>query len=68
MAETIFDKIAPIVLRAIFNLRNVRRAPGQSGVLPKFTQMILDQPQTWFVNGESGLTPWPTRMMIQYDA
>ncbi|EJU01027.1 linoleate diol synthase [Dacryopinax primogenitus] len=68
MSEKIFDKTAPVVLRSIFSLRNVRRAPGQSGFLPMFTQTVLDQPQTFFINNESGLSPWPTRLMIQYDA
>ncbi|EJU01026.1 linoleate diol synthase [Dacryopinax primogenitus] len=68
MSEKTFDRLAPLILRSIFGLHNIRRAPGQSGVLPMFTQTILDQPQTFFINNESGLSPWPTRLMIQYDA
>ncbi|KZT61364.1 heme peroxidase [Calocera cornea HHB12733] len=68
MLEKIFDKTSPIVLRQIFTLRNLRRAPGTSGVLPMFTQTIRDQPQTWFIDNLSNLSPWPTGLMIQYDA
>ncbi|KZT61366.1 heme peroxidase [Calocera cornea HHB12733] len=68
MTETIFDKTSPVILRQIFNLRNLRRAPGTSGVLPMFTQTIRDQPQTWFIDNKSNLSPWPTGLMLQYDA
>ncbi|KZP00813.1 heme peroxidase [Calocera viscosa TUFC12733] len=68
MNEKIFDKTSAVILRQIFNLRNVHRAPGTSGILPKFEQLVMGQPQTFFINNLSGLTPWPTGLMLQYDA
>jgi len=58
----------PEVLRSIFSLKNVRRAPGQSGILNRFVQDLHGTPQHMYINAKGTVTPWPATMVLQYDA
>ncbi|QRV95471.1 heme peroxidase [Ceratobasidium sp. AG-Ba] len=54
-------------LRAVFELKNIRRAPGQSGVLRGFKDPQDPTSEFCFLNSHSVITPFPTSLTLQYD-
>jgi len=61
------EQTMPAVLRSIFKLKNVRRAPGISGRLQSFKQNLHGTQQTMYLSSKGTVTPWPGSMVIQYD-
>ncbi|EKM53767.1 uncharacterized protein PHACADRAFT_260261 [Phanerochaete carnosa HHB-10118-sp] len=61
------SKIVAEVLRAVFSFPNVRRAPGQSGVLKRFKPDTIKTSSWMYLNHEQLPSPWATSMIIQYD-
>ncbi|KAG8842829.1 hypothetical protein FRB96_004714 [Tulasnella sp. 330] len=58
----------PRVIRSVFSLKNVRRAPGQSGKLNRFDQTLFGStPASLFMDSQADVTPWPPSMMLVYD-
>ncbi|KAG2157761.1 heme peroxidase [Suillus bovinus] len=56
------------VLRAVVSLENVRRGPGQSGKLTRFSDSALPVLHYAYLNEKMLQSPWPTSMVINYDA
>lgn len=56
------------VLRAVLALENVRRGPGQSGKLARFSDGALPVLHYAYLNEKMLQSPWPTSMVINYDA
>jgi cytochrome P450 len=64
--DFMFKSIAS-VMKVIFGLKNVRRAPGSSGALRRYAREINGTKQWFYLDGEQNLTSWPTSTLIQYD-
>ncbi|KAF4610857.1 hypothetical protein D9613_007045 [Agrocybe pediades] len=60
-------KIISQVLRAVFELNNVRRAPGQSGVLNRFKNPDRPEVANTYLNNAQLMSEWPTSMSILFD-
>lgn len=60
-------KTMPQVIRAVFSLKNIRRAPGRPGQLKRFTVDWHGAPRKLYVNSKGAITPWPESLVIQYD-
>ncbi|CAE6468800.1 unnamed protein product [Rhizoctonia solani] len=67
MGDQFTERTMPAVIKSIFKLKNIRRAPGESGKLRSFTQDLHGTKQTMFLNARGLVTPWPASMIIQYD-
>ncbi|KAF8677681.1 heme peroxidase [Rhizoctonia solani] len=67
MGDQFTERTMPAVIKSIFKLKNIRRAPGESGKLRSFTQDLHGTKQTMFINARGLVTPWPASMVIQYD-
>ncbi|CEL56219.1 prostaglandin-endoperoxide synthase 2 [Rhizoctonia solani AG-1 IB] len=67
MGDQFTERTMPAVIKSIFKLKNIRRAPGESGKLRSFTQDLHGTKQTMFLNAKGLVTPWPASMTIQYD-
>jgi len=53
------------VLKLIFSLKNIRRAPGPSGKLRRYAQ-DLHGTSTWFyIDQKQKASVWPTSMLLQ---
>ncbi|PPQ98253.1 hypothetical protein CVT26_003424 [Gymnopilus dilepis] len=67
LGEGLTVKIISEVLRAVFEFNNVRRAPNQSGVLPRFK--VHNRPELCYAyfNSSQVITEFPTSMSIQFD-
>lgn len=68
LGETLTIKITAEVLRAIYAYKNVRRAPGTSGKLKRFTERSHPQYHYAYLDRDYFISPWPTSLTIQYDA
>ncbi|KAG8750070.1 hypothetical protein FRC12_013089 [Ceratobasidium sp. 428] len=65
MGAQFTEQTMPAVLRSIFKLKNVRRAPGISGRLQSFKQDIHGTQQTMYLSSKGMISPWPGSMVIQ---
>ncbi|CAE7179209.1 unnamed protein product [Rhizoctonia solani] len=65
MGDQFTERTMPAVIKSIFKLKNVRRAPGESGKLRSFTQDLHGTKQTMFLSATGLVTPWPASMIIQ---
>jgi len=63
---TFFEATAPQVLRAIFSLKHLSRAPGDSGVLNRAIQHPRGDVEYAYVDFQGQITPWPASMAVQY--
>lgn len=53
------------ILKAVFSLKNIRRAPGPSGKLRRYAQ-DLHGTRTWFyIDQKQKASVWPTSMLLQ---
>ncbi|KAG6919504.1 hypothetical protein DXG01_005094 [Tephrocybe rancida] len=68
LGEKLTIKILSEVLRAVFSYDNVRRAPGQSGVLARFKEHSRPELAYAYIDHTSFSSPWPTSLSILYDA
>ncbi|KAG1767154.1 heme peroxidase [Suillus placidus] len=55
------------VLRAVVSLDNVRRGPGQSGKLVRFSDTALPILHYAYLNEKMLHSPWPNSMVVNYD-
>ncbi|KAH7335533.1 heme peroxidase [Rhizoctonia solani] len=67
MGDQFTERTMPAVIKSIFKLKNIRRAPGESGKLRSFTQDLHGTKQTMFLSATGVVTPWPASMTIQFD-
>ncbi|EDR13977.1 linoleate diol synthase [Laccaria bicolor S238N-H82] len=66
LGEHLTVKVMGEVLRAVFDLNNVSRAPGQSGVLKRFKVHTRPECRYGYLNHSQIAYEWPTSMAIQY--
>ncbi|KZS87971.1 heme peroxidase [Sistotremastrum niveocremeum HHB9708] len=58
----------PEVLRAVFSLPNVRRAPGSKGKIQRFDEVLEGNTLAgMFMDDKGGVRPWPVSMVLEYD-
>lgn len=55
------------MVREVFKLKNVRRAPGSSG-LCRFNTLFNETEIPTYINATGVLVPYPVSMAIVYDA
>ncbi|KAJ6585690.1 heme peroxidase [Mycena capillaripes] len=54
-------------LKVVFKLKNVRRAPGDSGKLAGFKSVVNETETNVYLTPYGGTSPWPGSMFIAYD-
>lgn len=59
------NQTAAHILKIIFSLKNIRRAPGPSGQLRRYTQSLHGTPQYFYLDTKQRPTVWPTSMLLQ---
>ncbi|THH03822.1 hypothetical protein EW145_g5979 [Phellinidium pouzarii] len=62
-----FEATVPRVLRAIFMLKNIQRAPGLSGTLSRIVETKNGCPEVQYLDLKSQITPFPVSMLLQYE-
>ncbi|KAG5636744.1 hypothetical protein H0H81_007002 [Sphagnurus paluster] len=55
------------IVKAVFSLKNVRRAPGDAGKLQGFSEIIHETETDTFVQRNGTTSPWPGSLIIAYD-
>ncbi|EJD44726.1 putative linoleate diol synthase [Auricularia subglabra TFB-10046 SS5] len=55
------------VLKTVFSLKNLRRAPGQQGILKRLPRDVYGQTHYEYLDHHQKLVPWATSMVLQYD-
>jgi len=68
IGEKLTIKIMTEVLRAVFSLENVRRAPGRSGKLKRFKEHSRPELRYAYLDQHQLISAWPTSLTIQYGA
>ncbi|TFK65597.1 linoleate diol synthase [Pluteus cervinus] len=66
LGEALTIKILVQVLRALYSYDNVQRAPGDSGVLQRFTDHTQLQLNHTYLNDSQNLSPWATSLTVKY--
>ncbi|KAF9477868.1 heme peroxidase [Pholiota conissans] len=56
------------MMKVIFKLRNIRRAPGDAGQLKRIVESINETDTDFFVQRNGTISRWPGPMQIVYDA
>ncbi|KAG8679066.1 hypothetical protein FRC09_019282, partial [Ceratobasidium sp. 395] len=54
-------------VRAVFQLTNIRRGPGKSGILRRFQDSDGTTARSRYLNSKQIITPFPTTLTLQYD-
>jgi len=67
LGDDFIERTMPQVIRVVFGLKNVRRAPGQSGQLTRFMINWHGTPRPFYINSKGTVTTWPESLVIQYD-
>jgi len=67
LGENFVLTTAAHTLKTIFSLKNIRRAPGPSGQLRRYTQWLHGTPQHFYLDTKQRTTLWPTSMLLQYE-
>ena len=52
-------------VRAVFQLKNLRRGPGKSGILHRFKDSDGTTASSRYLNSKQIITPFPTTMTLQ---
>ncbi|TFK58570.1 heme peroxidase, partial [Pluteus cervinus] len=52
------------IVKVVFKLKNVRRAPGNAGRLAGFTEIINETETNVFIKPNGTLSPWPGSMVL----
>ena len=52
------------IVKAVFKLKNVRRAPGDAGKLHGFTEIIRETENDFFVQRNGKVSAWPGSIVI----
>ncbi|KAF9809341.1 hypothetical protein IEO21_07443 [Rhodonia placenta] len=58
-------KTAFTVLRTIFALKDLKRAPGSSGSLNRFADDTNGELRPVYLTSQGSVTPWPVSMLVQ---
>lgn len=61
-----YQTIAEIV-KVVFSLKNLRRAPGDAGKLQRFTENIYETETDFFVQRNGTVSLWPGSLSLVYD-
>ncbi|KAG1795206.1 heme peroxidase [Suillus plorans] len=67
LGDELASTILAEVLRAVASLENVRRGPGQSGKLTRFSDSAIPVLHYAYLNEKMLQSPWPTSMIVNYD-
>ncbi|KAF9047120.1 heme peroxidase [Hymenopellis radicata] len=67
LGDELTIKILAETLRAVFSLPGMCRGPGNSGALNRFL-VEHEELQYGYLDKEGKLTPWPSSMMVKYNA
>ena len=52
------------IVKAVFSLKNVRRAPGDAGKLKGFTDIIRETETDFYIQRNGTASPWPGSLYI----
>jgi linoleate 10R-lipoxygenase len=52
------------IVKVVFKLKNIRRAPGDAGKLARFTEIVRETETDLFVQRDGSVSPWPGSMYI----
>jgi linoleate 10R-lipoxygenase len=67
LIRSLHHQVGAHVLKAVFSLKNLRRAPGPSGTLRRYVQSHHGTPQYFYLDQKQKVSLWPTSMLLQYD-
>ncbi|KAI0079537.1 heme peroxidase [Panus rudis PR-1116 ss-1] len=56
------------IMRVVFSLPNIRRAPGPAGSMPSFTVNQLGTDNRMYLTNTGGISPWPGSLIVVYDS
>ncbi|KAG8753435.1 hypothetical protein FRC11_007438 [Ceratobasidium sp. 423] len=62
------EQFVAVILREIFKLKSIRRAPGVLGQLDGFDSDVLGTTVRSYIDDNGGISPWPTSLVVMYDA
>ncbi|TFK61373.1 heme peroxidase [Pluteus cervinus] len=65
-ADSSVQTIAEI-LKVLFKLKNLRRAPGNAGKLAKFKEVIDETETVRYIRPDGKISNWPGSMILMYD-
>jgi len=63
----LYEQTIPDLLRVVFSLKNLRRAPGQAGRLAGFIMDQLGTDNRMYITDTGNVSPWPGSMTVVYD-
>ena len=55
------------IVKTVFSLKNVRRAPGEAGKLKRFTETIHETETDVYIQRNGTVSPWPGSIFITWD-
>jgi linoleate 10R-lipoxygenase len=55
------------LIKIVFKLKNVRRAPGDAGKMPGFTEVTHDTASDWYIQRNGTAALWAGSLVIAYD-
>ncbi|KAH8111877.1 heme peroxidase [Phellopilus nigrolimitatus] len=58
----------PEIIKIIFRLPNIRRAPAPAGTCARFDQNSLGTDNRFYISNTGNMSPWPGSLQIVYDA
>ncbi|CAK5274234.1 unnamed protein product [Mycena citricolor] len=61
-----FESTVPRVVSEILRLKDLKRAPGTSGVLNRFTESVHGAAQQWYIDSKSDVVPFPQSLVVEY--
>ena len=56
------------IVKAVFQLKNLRRAPGDAGRLKRYTEIINETETDFYVQRDGKSSPWPGSMYLMVRA
>ncbi|KAG8750132.1 hypothetical protein FRC11_010733, partial [Ceratobasidium sp. 423] len=62
------EQVIPEIMRQVFGLKNLRRAPGVLGTLEGFDASLLGTKIRSYVDENGCISPWPTSLVLVYDS
>ncbi|KAG6844776.1 hypothetical protein H0H87_003894 [Tephrocybe sp. NHM501043] len=67
VGQAVTVKVLSETLRAVFSYNDLRRAPGQSGVLPRFKEHTRPELAYAYLDKTSFSSPWPSSLTVLYE-
>ncbi|KAG6852246.1 hypothetical protein C0991_001607, partial [Blastosporella zonata] len=55
------------IVKTVFGLKNIRRAPGNAGILRGFTDILHETESDSFIQRNGTVSAWPGSMYLTYD-